>query len=159
MEKLAGRGYKRPGMVMEGGRDARLKHKWSAGFTSWFRELRCDPPVPLLLHEKITREDFQKWFKQYRPDVVIGHMQKEITVWLEEAGIPVPEATGFFQLNWTERSAPCAGIDQQPVLLGGAAVEAVIAQHNRHEKGIPLNPKTITLAGRWVDGPTLRALA
>lgn len=156
MEQLAAKGYKRAGLVLEGGRDARLKHKWSAGFTSSFRERQSEPPVPLLLNEKIRRDDFLNWFKLHQPDVIVGHLQREITGWLREINLAIPRDVGFLQLNWTERSGPCAGIDQQPALLGAAAIEAVVAQLTRNERGIPKNPKTITLVGRWIHGPTLR---
>jgi hypothetical protein len=69
----------------------------------------------------------------------------------------VPREVGFVQLNWTERSAPCAGFDLQPALLGAAAVDSVVAQLQRTEQGIPAHTKTITLAARWVEGPTLRS--
>lgn len=156
MEQLSAAGYKSPGLVLESARDARLKYKWSAGFTSAFRERQIDPPVPLLVDEQISRADFLRWYKRYRPDVILGHMQQHIIGWLDEIDVHVPRDAGFLQLNWTERTSSCAGIDQQPALLGAAAVEAVVAQHNRYERGLPQNPKTITIGGKWTTGPTLR---
>jgi LacI family transcriptional regulator len=53
----------------------------------------------------------------------------------------------------------CAGLDLQPRLLGERGVELLIAQLQRNERGIPDFPLNTMVPARWVDGPTLRALA
>lgn len=156
LERLSRRGYSRPGLVVGRARDTRVKHKWSAGFSSFCHGRRLESPVPVLSEEPITRESFLAWFKRYYPDVVLGHLHADITRWLREEGVEIPRDIGFVQLNWTERPAPCAGLDLQPALLGAAGVESVVAQLQRNEQGIPAHPKTITLAARWVEGPTIR---
>lgn len=155
LERLARRGYSRPGLVVGWARDARVKHKWTAGFSSFCHGQRLASPVPILSQETITREAFLDWFQAYKPDVILGHLQSDITRWLREMGVEIPRDAGFVQLNWTERSVPCAGLDLQPALLGAAAVESVVAQLQRNEHGVPAHPKTITLAARWVEGPTI----
>ena len=67
----------------------------------------------------------------------------------------VPADTAFFNLNWTERQRPCAGLDLRMELQGNVAAEALIAQIQRSERGQPTDPRTIMISGRWVDGPTL----
>jgi hypothetical protein len=59
-------------------------------------------------------------------------------------------------LNWNERSRPCAGLDLRPELQGTAAINSVVAQIHRNERGLPADPHTVMLSGRWVDGPTIR---
>jgi LacI family transcriptional regulator len=88
--------------------------------------------------------------------VIIAHLQTEIIGWLQARGLRVPRDIGFLQLNWTERSGPCAALDLQPGPLGAAAIESVVAQLQRQEQGIPTWPKSITLCAQWIDGPTLR---
>lgn len=157
LERLAAMGYHRPGLVLEDHRDVRLLYRWSAGFGSFVRAQGLESAVPVLCRRTVAREDFISWFRAHGPDVVLGHLQNEIGTWLRESGVAVPRDVGFLQLNWTERSAPCAGLDLQPALLGAAAVESVVAQLQRNEQGVPDHPKTIMLGARWVDGPTLRA--
>jgi len=154
LELLEQRGYTRPGLAVADLRDRRVFHKWFAGFASHFRRTR--QPVPPMQADVITRAGFLRWFRAYRPDVLLGHHQEEMVRWLGEEGLVVPRDVGFVQLNWTERCAPSAGLNQQPKLLGAAAVESVVAQLQRNESGVSENPKTIMLASRWVDGPTLR---
>lgn len=155
LELLATRGYKRPGLVVTWARDARVKHKWSAGFSSFCHGQRLASPLPILSADTISRDAFLRWFRTHQPDVVLGHLQADITRWLRECGIEIPRDVGFVQLNWTERVAPCAALDLQPGLLGAAAIESLVAQLQRNEHGIPANPKTITLTARWVEGPTI----
>jgi LacI family transcriptional regulator len=59
-------------------------------------------------------------------------------------------------LNVLYKTRPCAGLDQQPRELGARAVELLIAQLQRNERGVPDWPTTTTIPARWVEGPTVR---
>ncbi len=155
LERLTQRGYRRIGLCMAGRKDARIKSKWSAAFQAFFRNSARDPGIPALIEPQVTREAFLAWFRQHRPDVVIGHVQAMVG-WLEEIGVRVPTDAGFFNLNITERTGPCAGLDLEPRRLGAVAVEMVVAMLHRHERGVPPFTQTITLEATWVEGPTLR---
>jgi hypothetical protein len=87
--------------------------------------------------------------------VVIGHMDEALD-WLEHAGVNVPNDAAFFNLSWTERKRPCAGLDLRLELQGEVAAETIISQIQRGERGLPEDPRTIMVRGQWVDGPTLR---
>jgi hypothetical protein len=54
---------------------------------------------------------------------------------------------------------PCAGIDLQPDLIGRRSAEAVIANLQQNEFGVPATSAVLSVAGKWVDGPTLRTKA
>ncbi len=158
LEHLRGLGYRRPGLVVEHARDERLHHRWSAAYGSFSWRLEPEEIVPVLLQRRISRTLFLNWFQQHRPDVIVGHIQDEAKAWLEELGLRIPQDAGFLHLNWTERTGPCASLDLQPAVLGAAALEAVVAQLQRNERGIPENPKAILITARWVDGATLRVI-
>jgi LacI family transcriptional regulator len=136
-------------------KDARIKSKWSAAFHAFFRSYSRDSGIPALIEPHVARGSFLSWFQHYRPDVIVGHVQTMVD-WLKEIDVRVPEDTAFFNLNVTERTAPCAGLDLAPRRLGAAAIEAVVAMLHRQERGVPDFPQTITLEATWVDGPTLR---
>jgi LacI family transcriptional regulator len=87
-------------------------------------------------------------------DVLVGHVQT-IVEWLAGIGVRVPADAAFFNLNITEQTAPCAGLDLSPRRLGAAAMEMVVAMLHRQERGIPDFPQTITLEATWGDSPTL----
>ncbi len=155
LERLTQRGYQRIGLCLEERKDSRLKNKWSAAFLAFFRGYARDSGIPALIEPELTAERFLPWFRHYRPDVIVGHVQA-MTTWLREEGVRVPADVGFFNLNVTEKAAPCAGLDLGPRRLGAAAVESVVAMLHRQERGVPAFPKTITLEAEWVEGPTLR---
>jgi LacI family transcriptional regulator len=112
--------------------------------------------VPPLIAETIGAHQFQGWFRQHKPDVVLGHDTLAID-WMEAAGEKVPATTGFVCLNVLRRTRPCAGLDLQPRQLGARGAELLIAQLQRNEAGIPEWPSTTTIPAHWVDGQTLRS--
>lgn len=156
LERLTQRGYERIGLAMERRKDARLKSKWSSGFLAYFRSFTREAGIPALIEPELTRERFLAWFKEYRPDLVVGHQQVMVD-WLKSIRVRVPHDVGFFNLNVTERTAPCAGLDLLPCRLGAAAVDTVVAMLHRQERGVPEFPQTITLEAAWVEGPTVRS--
>ncbi len=155
LERLTQRGYRRIGLCLDERKDTRLMKKWSAGFLAFFRGYTGDTGIPVLLEPGLSRDHFLTWYRRHRPDIVVGHQQVMVQ-WLQEAGVRVPEQVGYLNLNYTERTGPCAGLDLQPRNLGAAAVETVVAMILRLECGIPGSPQTITLEARWVEGPTIR---
>jgi LacI family transcriptional regulator len=159
LRRLRDLGYRRVGLFLEQFKDERINHKWSAPFLVHQRQVAATEggtPVPLLVRERMTERDFLAWHRRYRPDLVVGHVDRAVT-WLKHAGIRVPARTAFFSLNWTARTLPCAGLDVRPELQGSVAAETLIAQIHRNERGLPDDPHTIMMKGRWVDGPTLQA--
>ena len=155
LQRLATLGYKQPGLFLQKHQDERLQYRWGAAFRA-FQENHSDvKAVPPLIVESYTREEFVRWFKKYKPDVVLAHHCDAIE-WMEECGAKVPDTHGFVCLNVWMKTRPCAGLDLQPWTLGARATELLIAQLQRNETGIPEWPSTTTIPARWVDGPTLR---
>lgn len=158
LRRLDHLGYRRIGMFLERFKDERIGAKWSAPFLAFqaAASARGIEPVPILVCEKMNETDFLAWHATHRPDLVVGHVDKAVD-WLRGKGIRVPAGTAYFNLNWTARTQPCAGLDVRPELQGSVAAETLIAQIQRNERGLPADPRTIMIKGRWVDGPTLRS--
>lgn len=155
LRKLIAMGYKRPGLVLHESADRRLLFRWEAGFSSyWTHHTDHELTVPLVTN-KLTRETFLNWFETTRPDVVMCH-RGEVIQWMEEAGCQIPETHGFCCLNTVYCGVSASGLDLQPRMGGIRAMEALIAQLQRNEYGIPEVPYTITYSAMWQDGPTLR---
>jgi len=155
LERLLERGYTRPGLILEKGRDDRLKLRHSAAFRAFVQSRNLPDPVPVLFADHYVKEEFCPWFKQHKPDVVLGHYDIAMD-WMEACGARIPEKHGFVCLNVLNRSRPCAAIDLQPQILGARAVELLIGQLQRNEYGCPDWPTTTTLHARWVEGPSVR---
>jgi LacI family transcriptional regulator len=158
LDRLRTLGYRRAGLFIARHKDERLVHKWSAAFRSFQNNQGGIGSVPVLMRDAITRAEFMAWQRTHRPDIVIGHVDQALA-WLKQARIAVPKAMGFFNLNWNERTQACAGLDLRPELHGIVAVETLAAQIHRNERGLPDDPRTVMISGRWMDGPTLRSPA
>ena len=157
LERLLERGYTRPGLILEKGRDDRLKLRHSAAFHAFVQNRNLPDPVPVLFADHYTKEEFCPWFKKHKPDIVLGHYDTAID-WMESCGAHIPRDNGFVCLNVLNRTRPCAGIDLQPQTLGARAIELLIGQLQRNEYGCPEWPTTTTLHARWVEGPSLHPL-
>ena len=156
--QLRRRGYRRIGLYLDIDTDLRVRHKWAALLEWENSRIAARDRVPLGLVPEISRDSFLGWFRRARPEVILSPRQTVVD-WLAEEGLELPRDVGFGHLNWTERVAPCSGIDQRSHLLGAAAVEAVVAQLHRNERGLPAVARTVSIEGAWVDGPTTRALS
>jgi DNA-binding LacI/PurR family transcriptional regulator len=155
LTRLAERGYKRPGLVLEKGRDERTHRRFTAAFRSFQESEPSVETIPMLVSAERRQEEFTAWFRRYEPDVVLGHFT-EMLDWMEAAGARVPDTHGFVSLNVLYKTRPCAGLDQQPRQLGARAIEQLIAQLQRNERGVPEWATTTTIPARWVEGPTVR---
>lgn len=153
--RLKARGYKRPGLLIERGRDERTQRRFSAAFRSFQESEPGLGFVPMLVPETRRREEFSAWFRRHKPDVVLSHFTETID-WMEECGASIPDRQGFVSLNLIYKTRPCAGLDQQPRELGARAAELLIAQLQRNELGVPEWPTTTTIAANWIEGPTVR---
>lgn len=156
LERLHARGYRRPGLFLKGHQDERLQRRWEGAFLAFQRHAPGLGVVPPLVSDVIDRGRFTEWFKRHRPDVVLGH-DLHARNWMAECGAKIPETHGFFCLNLAEQTEPCAGLDQQPGLIGARATEIVVGELHRNQFGIPDHPSLTTIMARWVDGPSVRA--
>ncbi len=156
LERVRAAGYRRPGLILSKHLDERLHHRWEGAFLVWQQHHFANKPVaPLRARGTAVEEsEFRDWFRKYKPDVVLGHWSRVIP-WMQAEGAEVPRTHGFVCLNLLMADVPCAGIDLQPSLIGRRAAEAVIANLQQNEFGVPSTAAVLSVAGKWVDGPTL----
>ncbi len=158
LQRLVDLGYRQPGIYLQKHQDERLQFRWGAAFRVFqdnHPEIKAMPP---LIVDTYSKDDFVRWFKRHKPDVVLSH-NGEALDWMESCGARVPENAGFVCLNVWMKTRPCAGLDLQPRTLGARATELLISQLQHNETGIPEWPSTTTIPARWVEGPTLRDLS
>ena len=153
--ELIALGYQRPGLALIRDDDKRVNRLWSASFLSEQCNLPASERVPLFVNPQQDRTIFLEWFRQYRPDVVIA-LQEDIYHWLAEAGIEVPEETGFVLLSVPDGCLFYSGIWENPRLIGERAVEQLIELIHRSERGKPEVPGYLLMEGSWVEGKTVR---
>lgn len=152
---LEERGYRRPGLLLQRGRDERIHHRQRAAYVAWQTADSRREVIPPLLTDEYPRlkADFAPWFRKHKPDVVLSHFI-ETPEWIRSCS---PSAkTGFVLLNVLDRVSPCAAIDLQPRIVGARAVELVVGQILRGEFGVPDWPSRSLVQARWVEGPSVR---
>lgn len=157
LRSLTARGYRRIGLCLDRATDARVRHKFTAA-VCWHNQMvaGADAVAPHL-HDQFVEADFARWLKRAKPDVVIAPSCK-VLVMMRSLGCRVPDDIGFAIANHADRHEDCSGLDQRPQILGEKAVDAVVAQINRNERGAPSVPLITSVEGVWVDDITTRPL-
>lgn len=154
LQELHARGYRRPGLFMEIALDERLQFRWEGAFLATQKYLPGITEVPPLCINTVTQPLFERWFRKYQPDVVLGHFP-EAMGWMKACGARIPETHAFVCLNALRTAGECAALELPATQLGARATELVIAQLLHNEFGIPAEPSLTTLLIRLIEGPTL----
>ncbi|EIQ01931.1 transcriptional regulator [Opitutaceae bacterium TAV1] len=153
--RLLSLGYRRPGLALAVETDERSDRNWSSAFRSeQGHHLPAARRVPSLVEADLTRERVLGWFRRYRPDVVLA-MWPCVRDWLAEAGVSVPQDTGFALLSVPEDNRHFSGLCENPRAIGAKAVEFVVDMIHRFETGIPAMQVCMLVEGSWCDGTTL----
>jgi LacI family transcriptional regulator len=157
IHKLGHLGYRRIGFVVYETQDRRNDFNWSTAYAGYQISLPVKRRIPIYYIENGNSAIFAKWLKTWKPEVILTGNSMVIDM-LMEAGLSVPGDVGVVTLDHSAVDTGIAGIDQLPELVGAAAMDMIVAQINRNERGIPARPRQITTEGVWVPGKTLRKL-
>jgi LacI family transcriptional regulator len=154
--QLRSRGYRRIGIVLSEIMHQRVHGRWLAGWVC----AQPDPfnaPRPLISPDLADPAGFDTWLRRETPDAIITCDWDAVHHHFERLGLRAPADIGLVDLQWLSSDSPRAAVDQSNHEVGAAAIDVILAQINRHERGEPATPKTVLVPGRWVDGPTLRS--
>jgi len=153
LEEARLRDHHRMGVTMPHFVDAKVEHLWMAGLLSWQATHPDLPKIEPFISDDFNEATVVAWIKREKPDVVLANHGPVLT-WLRQNGWRVPEDISFLHLNWIPEKGEITGLNQQPEKVGAAAVELLAEQINQNRRGIPENPKTITLESVWHEGTT-----
>lgn len=114
--------------------------------------------IPPLLLDQFTpipnnMPQFSSWVKKYKPDAIITDAL-EVTDMLAELGLRIPEDIGIASTSIYDSHID-AGIDQNPIEIGHAAVRALHPLLIEQTVGAPKTCNEILIPGKWVDGTML----
>lgn len=157
IENLERHGYRRIGLVMSRDVDVRVNHTWVSALGGYHLLRPRVKRVPPLLVDDWSAWNpatFRDWIERHRPDVLIAS-EADLHLRVAEAGLRIPDDIGLAHLARDCASIPCAGIDQNSEQVGAVAVDLVVDQMHRNERGIPATVRCVMIEGSWVDGPTL----
>lgn len=154
--QLIARGYRRPGLVVEVDNELRVERIPSAAFQSEQRDLPESDRVPVLMEARLTKTAFLRWYRQWKPDVVIA-LWDHVYPWMIDAGLRVPDNVGLALLSVHKQDGFFAGIWENPRLVGARALELLVDSIHRAERGVPEVPSCLLIEGTWMEGRTVRA--
>ena len=110
-------------------------------------------PTPEIAHDAVRFcepgeiRDLSRWLKKFQPDsLVLGWQVNKST--LEQLRELAPRARRVVTLDWHPHGV-LPGIDPCNHAIVANAVDLVIAQLHRNERGIAALPTTVLLDGMW----------
>lgn len=152
------RGYERIGLASHQLWDERLGDAILAGYLIEQASLRARQRLRAFRTYDWNAAAFARWFHQARPDALIAMNDAVVLGWLKDLGVRVPQDLGYISLDQTDETTQVAGIRKNHALLGANAVDMVIAKLQHNERGVPEFPCISLVAGKWVEGASVRAL-
>ncbi len=146
MEKLREAGCVRPAAVLFGSHHRRMQGVHQAAFVA-------NHPFP---RQALTlarfglpesRKETVAWLEKTRADGLVFGMNPSVDAlaWLRT----LPRIKSMVTLDRPEPGLP--GINTQDGRIARNAVDLVIAQLHRNERGVPANPLSVLLDGEWED--------
>ena len=152
------RQYKRIALAVHKFWDERLGDAFHAGYLTEQAEIPVKERIPAFRTYTWTQDAFNQWFKKARPDCIIGMDEVNVRGWLKALGVKVPGDVAFADLDQKDTTGRVAGMRKHHTLLGATAVDMVIKKLQHNERGIPEYPKITLIAGKWIEGTSMRPL-
>jgi DNA-binding LacI/PurR family transcriptional regulator len=152
---LVERGFRRIGLAVTGDMEFRTNHTYSAAY---YRAVHVHSiaELPFLMLGDRAKNSIASWFSRSRPDAIVlanaGHLRRFV---IPALGENVVQKAAFVTLD-VEPGHSIAGIDQRFEIIGSHAVDGVVAQIHRNERGIPSAPVVSMVEGRWTEPNGLR---
>ncbi len=153
LQELDHLGYHRLGVLVSPSSDRQVDFAWTAGLAmaSRFRParkalkcLRTETPIPAQI---------DAWLRKYSLDAVVNAGVAGLGDALQSLNRRVPEDIGLVSLLG---SPPTATVLRDWETIGAAAIDLIVGQLFRNERGVPLKPKTVLIEGTWRPGSTVR---
>jgi LacI family transcriptional regulator len=135
----------------------RVMGRWLAGWVCSQPDV-YEAPRPLISATLADEKAFDQWLETQRPDVILTSEWHHVQMHCRRLGLRIPQDIGLVDLQNAPADTPRASVDQCDKNVGAAAIDIILAQINRHERGRLLNVKTVLISGRWSDGPTVRSV-
>lgn len=155
IQRLLDEGFARVGIAMHRQMDEHANHLWLAGFQTFQALTEPRHRVPHLITERWERDRFLAWYRRWRPEAIIT-IGVDALKWLRGDGVRIPDDVSLATLYWKSDRAFMSGYYQNHELMAAAAVDLVIGQLHRNERGLPASEKTILIQAAWRDGTTVK---
>ncbi len=155
VERLFALGYRRCGYVEERRVDARVSYSWLGAYQVAHDVAGKPRDIPAFRFDAWSGEEFGRWFEQHRPDVIVTKYPP-VKTWLEEQGLKLPRDIGLASPSLADSEASWAGMHENAVAIGRAAVSLLGDLLQHQELGLPATPQRIMIEGVWSPGKTVK---
>lgn len=158
IERMTALGYRRIGFVTS---DYSRRHtQFLGGVLRAQAELPAENRVPFLSlpEDDIHHADpasLSRWIEREKPDAILTNM-REVPGMVRQLGLRIPEDMPVAAMSVHDGNSN-AGIDQNPLEIGRAACEVMVANLLHGHFGLPAHPRELLIEGSWVDGAMLPA--
>jgi DNA-binding LacI/PurR family transcriptional regulator len=138
LRELRIRGYANIGLVVDEQMSERVHRNWKAAFYAYGLERgRVDSMAILTLASDGPQDRLGRWLRRFRPDAVLCGGPHPIRAWLGELGWSAPDDIGIVRLANIVPEERCACIDEKWRVVGAAAVDLLVSQLHRDQRGTP----------------------
>lgn len=152
--ELTALGYRRIGLVVDAEQDMRANRGFSAALLSFGRHEATEPVPPLVFDGELAAA-LVPWFRRERPDAIVATSESHVRNYARLLNLRLPGPVGFASLNLAapaKEPGPIAGIDERPGEIGAITVDLLAAMIERRVRGLPAEPVSTLLSGRWRAG-------
>lgn len=159
LRHLRERGCRRPAFAVNRSVDLRANHAFT-GALSWDAVKTGSPFLPPFVSPAEQEHGLAgvgDWVRRHKPDALILTGSRHVTTELKPEIAPATLARLRLAVMDYDPRHPIPGIDQQTPLIGATAVDQLVAQLHRQERGAPASPIVSMIEGRWVEPPAARA--
>ncbi len=149
--QLCAKGFERIGLVMSPDYNERVGHFALGALLSAQSAVPVGRRVPPLLVPKTAEGDgVARWLARYKPDALLV-AETHVKTWAPVADAVSKKRLRLAWLSLAPGHAGEWGIDFRSPQLGRAAVDLVVAQIHRNERGLPASPTLVMINGQWVE--------
>ena len=143
-------GFRRIGLAMTSDMDFRANHSYSAAYYHVTGAAGAGT-LPFLFLDEPNPRSIRRWFDRHRPDVIVAANAHQVTEFIAPAlSAPARARTAFVCLDH-DATHRVSGIDQLFETIGSHAVDTLVAQLHRNERGLPAKPTVTMVEGQWMD--------
>lgn len=154
LAELDRRQYRRPALIVDNLVNERANRACEAAFVTHH-------PVPSRARRLLRKvgaahdAELRQWLSRTEPDAIIVTRFELLSSVQASSGTP-RRHIGVTVLDLTGAPEGVSGIDPGHHLVAAHAIDLLLEQFFRNERGIPAEPKKVLFEGHWVEGTTLR---
>ncbi len=153
LQKLREQGYRRPAFAINRSVELRTNHAYDGALAADAVRAKQPALAPFVSAAASPHglAGVGAWFREHQPDALILTGARHVTNELvPELGAKAVARLGLAVTDY-DPAYPIPGIDQKTDLLGSTAVDMLVAQLHRQEKGPPADPIVSMVEGKWVE--------